>query len=339
VLQAEAADEYRASLDADTRFAGLPELREQVATEQAIVASGGAADPSLTSVQLQVAAAQGAYDAALVTYQELAARAQCELDGTCGTGDAGTGTAYVQAQAAADAQAAVVTTARASLDAAVAGLGAAEARSATQAAADLETDEAELARLTEDQTRLQQAFDETNADNSGILIRLEALDRLSDRSATLWAAHVMLALLFISIELLPVLMKLLLNFGPKSAYDRVAELRDAGDLDVEELQQASRREVAQAKEELLVLAERERIDRQKEQVLARRRAAVARQAALDRAAAAEPAVAPEAPAEPVGDDGWKPWDTSPAIRLARQAAGRTVRAVRRRPGDREPTTV
>src|SRR4051812_40157574 len=40
-LQAEAADAYKKSLDSDARFAGLPELRDRVAAEQAIVASGG----------------------------------------------------------------------------------------------------------------------------------------------------------------------------------------------------------------------------------------------------------------------------------------------------------
>ena len=34
-------------------------------------------------------------------------------------------------------------------------------------------------------------------------------------------AHYMLALLFICVELLPVLMKMLLNFGPRSTYDRL----------------------------------------------------------------------------------------------------------------------
>ena len=79
--------------------------------------------------------------------------------------------------------------------------------------------------MTADQTRLQTAFDATNEDSDGILMRLEALDRLGDRNATLAAAQLMLTLLFMSIEILPVLMKLLLNFGPPSAYDRLAARR------------------------------------------------------------------------------------------------------------------
>src|ERR671932_92622 len=36
-LQAEAADAYKKSLDADARFAGLPALKQQVATEQGVI--------------------------------------------------------------------------------------------------------------------------------------------------------------------------------------------------------------------------------------------------------------------------------------------------------------
>ncbi|MGY1637913.1 DUF4407 domain-containing protein [Geodermatophilus sp. SYSU D00742] len=199
------------------------------------------------------------------------------------------------------------------------------------AAASLATDRAELERLTAEQTRLQASFDGANEGSGGILLRLEALDRLSDRNTTLAAAKVMLSLLFMCVEILPVLMKLLLNFGPPSAYDRLAALRDSGDVEIEELQQESRLTVAKAREEMLVMAEKERIDRQKEAVLARRRAAAALAEEAARAAAA-PVRPAEAPAVP---EPRQPWDTGPIL----NAALRTVRAVRRRPVDREPAGV
>ncbi|MGR6965336.1 DUF4407 domain-containing protein [Geodermatophilus sp. URMC 61] len=334
-MQAEAADAYRESLETDARFAGLAQLREEVALQESIVASGGVADPQLAAVHGDATAARQAYDAALATQQELEAKAQCELDGTCGTGDAGTGQAYVEARAAADAQAAVVASARSALDAATAAATAAEGRAAELASASLETDRAELERLTAEQTRLQTAFDATNEDADGILARLEALDRLGDRNATLAAAQLMLSLLFMSIEILPVLMKLLLNFGPPSAYDKLAALRDSGDVEIEELQKESRLSVAAAREEMLVMAEKERIDRQKAAIVARREAAEAA-AAAERAAAARAAeraaAAAEAPA-PSAVETLRPWDTGP-MRLAR-----TVLGARRRPTDRVPTAV
>ncbi|MET0763337.1 MAG: DUF4407 domain-containing protein [Blastococcus sp.] len=329
-MQAEAADAYRAALDRDTRFAGLPELRERIAASEAVVASGGVADTGLGVVRAEVMARQTALDSEIATARALEAKAQCELDGSCGTGDAGTGQAYVQARAAADAQAAVVVSARSDLDAAVAAASAAEARSASLAGSSLETDRAELTRLTAEQDRLQTAFDATNEGSGGILLRLEALDRLGDKNGTLAAAQFMLSLLFMSVEILPVLMKLLLNFSPPTAYDRLAALRDSGDVEIEELAQESRRTVAVAKEELLVLAERERVDRQKEAILARRRAAVADLVAGK--PERTPIPEPEEPAR-------QSWDTGPILELARNAAARTVRSVRRRPEDRVPTSV
>ena len=329
-MQAEAADEYKTKLEDDARFRALPDLREKVTTEQAIVASGGRDDPALASVHATLAAEQAGYQQAVATQQQLNARAQCEIDGTCGTGNAGGGVAYEGARAAADAQVGVVAAAKARLDAATAAADSAQARSLVQAQADLETDRAEVIRLTAEQERLQAAFDATNEDNGGILIRLEALDRLSDRSTTLGMAHVMLALLFMSIELLPVLMKVLLNFGPPSAYDKLAAVRDDGDLAVEELQQEARREVEDAQAKLLVMAERDRIERQRDALRARRRRAVV--------PAAEPVQQPAA-AEAREETGRRMWDTGPIVGLARDAAVRTVRSVTRRPANRVPERV
>jgi hypothetical protein len=325
-LQAEQSDAYKKSLDSDARFAGLPDLRQRVAEEQAIVASGGDGDTTLLPLTASVTAAQQVYDQALATQQDLQNKAQCELNGTCGTGKPGTGEAYVQARAAADGQAAVVASAKSDLDAAASALSSAQARSAQQAASSLEKDQAELARLTADQTKLQQAFDATNADNTGILIRLQALGRLSDANSTLGFAHVMLSLLFICIELLPVFMKTLLNFSPSTAYDKLTEIRDDGDISIETMQQQTRREVERAQQELLILAEKERVDRQKEAVLARRRARL-------QLAAERQALPPEVRTQAAVEDDEpirKPWDTGPIF----EAAKNVVRSLRPRATDR-----
>jgi hypothetical protein len=348
-LQADASDAYKSQLDSDARFRKLPALTKQVAAEQAIVATGGRNDPALATVQAQVSAARAAYDSAVSTNQQLTAQAQCELNGTCGTKVAGTGTAYQSAKSAADAQTGTVAGAKSSLDAAVAAAKDAEARSASEAASNLKTDEAELAALTEKQKQLQAAFDATNANNNGILIRLQALTKLSDENATLGLAHQMLSLLFICIELLPVLMKVLLNFGPPTAYDRLTELRDDGDLAVEEIQQEARLTVEKANAELLLLAERERIERRKERILSQRRAAeieqrarvvaeerAAQRRAAELLAAEERAAAQEAQAE---DNVRRPWDTGPILNLARSGLARTVRTVTRRTSEQVPEAV
>ena len=81
-----------------------------------------------------------------------------------------------------------------------------------------------------------------------------------------------------------------------------------------------------------MMAEKERIDRQKEALLARRRVALAELVAPRTSAPAEPANVAAEPSRPM-------WDTGPIRELARNAAVRTVRSVRRRPQDRVPTPV
>jgi hypothetical protein len=73
----------------------------------------------------------------------------------------------------------------------------------------------------------------------------------------------------------------------------------------------------------------ERVDRQKEAILARRRTALADLAAPR----PEPATAQVAPEPP------RQWYTGPIRDLARNAAARTVRTVWRRPEDRVATSV
>jgi hypothetical protein len=109
------------------------------------------------------------------------------------------------------------------------------------------------------------------------------------------------------------------------AYDKVAALRDEGDIAVEELQQEARRVVEQAQADLLVMAEKERVEKQKELVLARTRARLA----LAQQRVEAPAAAPAVLEQTHDDEPHWLWDTGP-IRAAR----RTVRSVRRRPASR-----
>ena len=64
------------------------------------------------------------------------------------------------------------------------------------------------------------------ANNDGILARLEALSRLGDQNATMRTAQTLLALLFVLIEIAPVLMKAMMNLRSKFTYDEVLEARD-----------------------------------------------------------------------------------------------------------------
>ena len=276
-MQAEAAQEFTAGLDADARYAQIPALRQRVAEQQALIASGGStdpdADPRVGTAQGERDGKQAAYDAAQARSAELDAKAQCELDGSCGSGEPGTGDAYLAAAAAAAQQRAVTTAAKADLDAAEASLRqarttagaaaeAADRRSVAQAEADIVDDRAELDRLTGARNAEQAAFEAQNGENTGILARLEAMSRLADDRPVLGTAHLMLFLLFLSIEILPVLMKVLINFAAPTAYDRLVTMREDEEVDAEDIRREGRRRAQQARADLVVAAETDRMARE-----------------------------------------------------------------------------
>jgi len=65
-----------------------------------------------------------------------------------------------------------------------------------------------------------------NGKNTGILAQVHALSNLDSRDPALLFTHLLVAALFFMIELLPVVVKILTNLGPISAYDVVLTARD-----------------------------------------------------------------------------------------------------------------
>ncbi|GII90587.1 hypothetical protein Ssi02_08180 [Sinosporangium siamense] len=86
---------------------------------------------------------------------------------------------------------------------------------------ELPTTEALLKAALQRQGNLQAAFDEENESVNGLLIRLQALNEVSGSDFTLGAARVVLFLLFLLIECLPVMVKLMQRPGN---YDRLLQL-------------------------------------------------------------------------------------------------------------------
>jgi hypothetical protein len=105
-----------------------------------------------------------------------------------------------------------------------ASLNAKNKQDATVAVANARTNlAADQAKLGQDQgnlTKLKQNFNTTNADDTGILASLKALDELRSSSATLFVAEFLLFLFFTAIECLPILVKVLLDLGPMNMYER-----------------------------------------------------------------------------------------------------------------------
>lgn len=72
------------------------------------------------------------------------------------------------------------------------------------------------------QNELQESFDAANEATNGLLIRLEALSQLSDNNFTVASARFLLFLLFLVIECLPVIVKLLQQPGN---YEKILQIK------------------------------------------------------------------------------------------------------------------
>jgi hypothetical protein len=189
---------------------------QAVASGQRLPSVSG--DPDVAAAQKRVTDAQAAYDKA-------AGEAQCELVGSCGTHRAGVGEAYLQAKAKADQAKADLGAADSQLTGAK---NQAQNRISGGAASNAEAAKAELTTLVprleerkKARTEAQSRLDRGELGNDGLLARLEALDRLTDGSAQMQLAGLALTLLFLLIEILPVVVKLLSLVGEPTLYDKL----------------------------------------------------------------------------------------------------------------------
>lgn len=266
-LQEEKAAANKTQLNNDPAFRQLPGLQLKVATEKAVIASGGTTDPALQAVHDDEAAKRATYQQEWDKYLAMEAKAQQEFDGTGGTGVAGDGPQYREDERAAQDQKQKADAAKAALDSAVAAVRAAEATSVAQAQANVRHDQGQVDQLSTAMQHAQATYDARNARNTGLLIRLEALSRLGHDDATLQWAHWMLEALFVSIELLPVLMKTLLNLGKPTAYDQLLELEEQALVEAAEIDRTTRRQLAEAEADSNLAIGRDRIERQQRTAL------------------------------------------------------------------------
>jgi hypothetical protein len=265
VMQAEDKAAFEERMATDPRFAQIPTLEERIASNQAIVDQGLqtdlASDPNYAAAVAATASAQAAYDAAQAAYL-------AEIDGSGGTGVRGDGPVTASKLAAFEAAEARLTAAQAAQTAAEEAASAnleASAQSRLDAATDQLAADQETLATAQDQRSAEQAAYASAVDNSaGLLSRLDALFRLGETNALLNFAHIMIALLFICIELLPVIVKVLGNLGGQTAYDRILDVREDGEVSGGEIWAAERTRAIAAEASVQVSVAEDRAERQVE---------------------------------------------------------------------------
>ncbi len=211
----------------DDRFADLPVSRARVDELEGVMS--GRAQPGVNNDQ-DVTAARADVAAKEQVYRTDADNAQCELVGNCGTRVPGQGQAYREAQARAVESQRELGAARSRLreaeQAARSRIGAGVVASRGAAQQELDRLRPKLQEREAVRSQAQRELDEAEANNIGLLARLEALDRLSTDRPLVHTAHRVLFLLFLSIEVLPVLVKLLSGVGPLSLYEKLVQRRE-----------------------------------------------------------------------------------------------------------------
>jgi hypothetical protein len=265
VMQAEDKAAFEERMAADPRFAAIPELQDSIAKNQATVDKGLqtdlASDPNYAAAVAATATAQAAYDAAQAAYL-------AEIDGSGGTGVRGDGPVTASKLAALDAASArleAAQTAQAAAEAAASTNLEASAQSRLDAATDqLAADKEALATAQSQRSAEQAAYDSAVDDSAGLLSRLSALFRLGEANALLNVAHIMIALLFVCIELLPVIVKVLSNLGVPTAYDRILDVREDGEVSGGSVWAASRADAIAAEAGVQVTVAEDRASRQVE---------------------------------------------------------------------------
>ena len=113
-------------------------------------------------------------------------------------------------------------------------LNIATARAKNKAEAEMQLPAAQKALQAARKEQAQElgTFTSRNASNGGLLIRLQALGAVTSHDATLNAARWLLFLLFVVIDCMPVMIKVMLNLGPENNYDRLLKVEEQRQLSV-----------------------------------------------------------------------------------------------------------
>lgn len=247
----------------DEAYGKITELEAEEGTLLAVLSGRAAAT---VSDDADVKAAKSALDVAEKAFQDAKQLAQCEFDGTCGTGVPGDGESYRQKKQAADDAEAGRDRARTALDEVTA-----KVAQRIQDGAATDTDnankrlpevQANLARLRAEREDLEVRGSTATAADTGLLARLEALDRITDGRPSGGQAHAALFWLFLCIELLPVVVKLLSSFGPETLYDRLVRRADDGSDANDKLWADRDRDLAVDRADQKLAMERQRLDAQ-----------------------------------------------------------------------------
>ena len=277
----EAQGDLQSQIDESPIALQLGAAQERLSEIDRLVNAGDpASSPSVGAVQTEIVALQTKADQEKATYERLLAEALAEEDGTGGTGVAGCADSCQSKKAAsAEAQALWQSTRDqiAEKQSEKAGVVAAESE---EAIAERPAVVANIEKLKGQLGETQNAGYALEDANTGIIARLKALKAISGNDSTASNAHLAVTLLFMSMEVLPVVFKVISNLGRRSQYDEVVEDREAFEVEAATADLKLRRDRDEIRRTAEMDAEKDRAEKQHEVVKKINAAVVEHQAAV-----------------------------------------------------------
>ena len=263
-MQLERSKQQRALETGSKEQQEANKLQQQINADQNVLNGnlpGDVTSPQLQAAQTKVAGLQGQVTAAQHTVTVDYKAWVCELYGhRCdgASGVPGNGNLakikqreWEQAQAALNSVKSQLKAARATETAAAKNVSRNKAEDLAQAQqrarAALPRLRKQLAQLTAFIRGEEAHGTQLNNADTGILTQIQALYSIGAQDPALGLAHLAVFLLFFMIEMLPVTVKVLLNFGPMSAYEIVAKLNEDELIDKARTQRNEARRVEEAK--------------------------------------------------------------------------------------------
>jgi len=277
-----AQEELRSDLNNSTAAADLAEAEMTMGELRALINAGPTADPAanpkIQAVQSEIDALTQEADEQKAEYDQLQAQAIAEEEGSGGTGIAGCAAMCVEKKRlATEAKVRWEDTLReitakegdkARLASELEGTLLEESeRRIADAQTELPVVEQTVTRLREQIASAQDTSYQLEQANQGIIARLKALNDLTGGDATVATARYAVALVFMLIEILPVLFKLLGNLGKPTAYDELATEMEGAELEAATAEINAKRAWEKLRTDAQLEAEKDRIDKQQQAIL------------------------------------------------------------------------
>lgn len=234
---------FQPELDSEVQLMGA----ERTTTLYSQVDERFAEQESRIAVQadFEVRALQSQVDELEREYREAQDRVICETDGTCGSGVAGVGSVVRASAMERDQLSAELAVTREAL-----------ARATDEALARAQ-DEVQQLRNERAEQRMLVA---EAATSDGLSVRLEALNRLTEKDQAVRLLGWALFILLLTVDMLPMVAKLLGNLGPATLYDQLLARREHSEYDNRAASSQRKAEIATEQADVRLSLERAQLD-------------------------------------------------------------------------------